>query len=97
MNNPNLKNEANFKLCNASLMLAKMAMKTKNSEFGYKIKEYHEFICQNLHALFALKTNLKVGLQLVLFYVSPSLFENLFMLKGNRCKIYAKCNLKWLK
>ncbi|MDA3054605.1 MULTISPECIES: glycosyltransferase family 2 protein [unclassified Campylobacter] len=76
---PNLNREINLALCIANLMLAKMAMQEKNTKFKYKIDEYHKYVRENLDILFALKTNLKVGLQLVLFYLSPKSFEKLFL------------------
>ncbi|MDA3077966.1 glycosyltransferase family 2 protein [Campylobacter sp. JMF_06 NA1] len=75
---PNLKKEANLKMCISNLMLAKMVMKDKSNEFKYKLDEYHKYIYENLNILFALKSNKKIAFQLILFYINPKIFEVLF-------------------
>ena len=70
---PDLTKEANVKMCISN------SMRDKNTKFRYRITEYHQYVCENLDISFALKTNLKVGLQLVLFHLSSKLFEKLFL------------------
>ena len=77
---PNLVKQANFKLCCTYLGMAKMIARNGNLRYYHYICEYYKFIHNNLDILYALKTNLKNGSQLLLFYFNKTIFLKIYLL-----------------
>ena len=59
------------------LVVAEKILQPQNEKYKFKITEFHKFIKKNLNIFFAFKQG-NFGKKIVLYYLSPKLFEYIY-------------------